>query len=252
MNKNNFIIPAIDIIDGRLVRLTRGDFAQQAIYDKDPLSMAKSFELIGLSRLHLVDLDGARSGKIQNLPVLEKIAKDTSLVIDFGGGIQSRNDILDVLNAGAQMITIGSIAVKQPELLKEWISEFGPDKFFIGADVQEEQLKINGWLQEGGIDIYSFIENMNSIGVQYFFCTDILKDGALQGTSLDLYKNIITKFPGISLTASGGVSCMNDIIDAQNVGCKGVIVGKAIYEGRITLQLLKEFNLLSQTANNAL
>lgn len=242
MNNNNFIIPAIDIIEGKLVRLTQGDFAKQSVYEKDPLTMAKLFEDAGIKRLHLVDLDGAKAGKIKNLAVLESIARRTNLLIDFGGGIKTGDDVKNVLNAGAQIITIGSMAVKQPDLLQEWLITFGQEIFFIGADVLNEQIKIHGWLEEGGVDIYSFVENMIRIGVQHIFCTDISKDGALQGTSLALYKKIIEKFPGISLTASGGVASIKDISEAKAAGCKAVIVGKAIYEGRISLKELKKFN----------
>ena len=238
----DFIIPAIDIMDGKLVRLTQGDYNRRSAYNTDPLSMARSFEDAGLTRIHLVDLDGARAGAVQQLSVLEKIARNTKLVIDFGGGIKTGNDVRAVLNAGAQIITVGSIAVKQPELLQEWITIFGADKFFVGADVQQEKIKINGWLQDGGIDIYSFIQKMCSIGAQHFFCTDISKDGAMQGPAVTLYKNIIAKFPTISLTASGGVAGMDDIHHLKQAGCTAVIIGKAIYEGKITLEGLRSFN----------
>ncbi|RYD79898.1 MAG: 1-(5-phosphoribosyl)-5-[(5-phosphoribosylamino)methylideneamino]imidazole-4-carboxamide isomerase [Sphingobacteriales bacterium] len=242
MNSNNFIIPAIDIISGKAVRLTQGDYTQQKIYNEDPLEVAKAFEGAGLNRLHLVDLDGAKAGRIQNWIILERIANNTSLQIDFGGGVKSIDDVKSILNAGAKMITIGSLAVRQPILLKEWIENFGTDKFFIGADVYEEKIKINGWLNDGGVDIYTFLQNMIAIGADNFFCTDIKLDGALQGTSVELYKKIITKFPGIQLTASGGVASLEDVMLAKDAGCSGVIIGKAIYEGLINLKDLEKLN----------
>ena len=249
---NNCIIPAIDIMNGQLVRLTQGDYARQTIYDKDPLTWARTFEQAGIERLHIVDLDGAKAGKIKNLPVLHDIAKHTSLQIDFGGGVKTTEDVISVLDAGASMISVGSIAVKNPGLLSEWMVKFGAEKFFIGADVKQENLMINGWKTDSGIDIFNFIEGMIQLGAVHFFCTDILKDGALQGTSVELYRKISSAFPAISLTASGGVSCMADIIAAQEAGCKSVIVGKAIYEGKITVAELKAFNDASIKSANAL
>ncbi|MBC7937389.1 MAG: 1-(5-phosphoribosyl)-5-[(5-phosphoribosylamino)methylideneamino]imidazole-4-carboxamide isomerase [Rhizobacter sp.] len=242
MKREHFVIPAIDIINGKAVRLTQGDYAQQKIYNEDPLEVAKAFEDAGLNRLHLVDLDGAKAGSIQNRKVLENISANTRLHIDFGGGIKTIEDVRSVLNAGAKIITIGSLAVKQPELLAEWMETFGTGRFFIGADVYEEKIKINGWLQDGGMDVYTFLQNMTAIGITDFFCTDIKMDGALQGTSLELYKKIIAKFPGILLTASGGVASITDVIAAREAGCSGVIIGKAIYEGLISLKDLEKLN----------
>jgi phosphoribosylformimino-5-aminoimidazole carboxamide ribotide isomerase len=241
-NQHPFIIPAIDIIDGKAVRLTHGDFSKKKIYNANPLEVAKAFEGAGLKRLHLVDLDGAKAGKIRNLEVLNKIAVNTTLQIDFGGGVKTKQDVVSVLNAGAHLITIGSIAVKQPELLEEWVSETGAGQFFIGADVDDKQIKISGWLQDGGIDIYSFLQKMINIGFNNFFCTDIKMDGALQGTSIDLYKEIRSKFPAIKLTASGGVANIEDVIAAKEAGCNAVIIGKAIYEGLISLNDLSKIN----------
>ncbi|MEO5944391.1 MAG: 1-(5-phosphoribosyl)-5-[(5-phosphoribosylamino)methylideneamino]imidazole-4-carboxamide isomerase [Ferruginibacter sp.] len=235
------IIPAIDIINGKCVRLTHGDFAQQKIYNDDPVIVAKSFEDAGIQRLHLVDLDGAKAGAIQNIKVLENITSATKLQVDFGGGIKTEADINAVFNAGAKFATIGSLAVKQPELLAAWITKYGADQFFIGADVLDEKIKISGWLEDGDINIFSFLKNMMEMGAANFFCTDIKKDGAMQGPSVELYKKIIDKFPGIQLTASGGVTTLQDLEELESIGCSAAIVGKAIYEQTITLKELSKF-----------
>jgi phosphoribosylformimino-5-aminoimidazole carboxamide ribotide isomerase len=232
------IIPAIDIINGKCVRLTKGDYAQQKIYNENPVEVAKQFAGAGLERLHIVDLDGAKAGKIINLSVLEAIASATGLVIDFGGGIKNINDVASILNAGASMATIGSLAVKHPELLEEWLMEFGAGKFLIGADVLDGKIKISGWLEDGGIDIFSFIGKMIGLGVTNIFCTDISKDGAMEGPSVELYKQIMEQHPEINLIASGGVTTMDDVKELKAIGCSGAIIGKAIYEGNITLQQL--------------
>ena len=237
-----FIIPAIDIINGKCVRLTKGDFAQQKIYNDNPVEVAKQFEAVGITRLHMVDLDGAKAGTILNLKVLEAVAANTKLIIDFGGGIKKINDIESVFNAGASIATIGSLAVKHPEVLEEWLMEFGADKFLIGADVLEEKIKISGWLEDGGINIFDFIGRMISLGVTNIFCTDISKDGAMQGPSIDLYKTIITQHPEINLIASGGVTSLEDLKQLKEIGCKAAIVGKTIYEGTINLQQIKELS----------
>jgi len=232
------IIPAIDIINGKCVRLTKGDFAQQKVYNDNPVEVAKMFADAGLQRLHIVDLDGAKAGKIINLAVLEKIAAATSLTIDFGGGIKNITDVGNVFNAGAAMATIGSLAVKHPELLEEWLMEFGADKFLIGADVLDEKIKISGWLEDSGINIFNFIGRMIGLGAINIFCTDISKDGVMQGPSIELYKTIIEQHPEINLIASGGVSNIADVHELKAIGCSGAIIGKAIYEGNITLQQL--------------
>lgn len=232
------IIPAIDIINGKCVRLTKGDYAQQKIYNDNPVEVAKQFEEAGITRLHLVDLDGAKAGRIVNLKVLEAVAAQTKLVIDFGGGIKKINDIESVFNAGAAIATIGSLAVKQPEVLEEWLMEFGAHKFLIGADVLDEKIKISGWLEDGGINIFDFIGKMISLGVSNIFCTDISKDGAMQGPSIELYKRIIAGHPEINLIASGGVTSLHDLQELKTIGCTAAIVGKAIYEGQVTLQEL--------------
>jgi phosphoribosylformimino-5-aminoimidazole carboxamide ribotide isomerase len=232
------IIPAIDIIDGKCVRLTKGDFAQQKIYKENPVEAAKQFADAGIKRLHIVDLDGAKTGKIINLKVLEDIAAATDLIIDFGGGVKNITDVGNIFNAGATMVTIGSLAVKHPELLEEWLMEFGEDKFLIGADVLEEKIKISGWLEDGGINIFNFIGKMIALGANNIFCTDISKDGVMEGPSFELYKKIIVEHPEINLIASGGVSTIEDVKQLKAIGCSGTIIGKAIYEGNIALQEL--------------
>jgi phosphoribosylformimino-5-aminoimidazole carboxamide ribotide isomerase len=236
------IIPAIDIIDGKCVRLTKGNYEQKKIYNDNPAEVAKQFEAVGVTRLHLVDLDGAKAGKVVNLSVLEKIASTTKLHIDFGGGVKAINDVEDIFNAGALMVTIGSLAVKQTNVVKEWILKYGAHKFFIGADVLDEKIKISGWLEDTGINIFDFIANWVNIGAVNIFCTDISKDGVLQGPSIDLYKKIIASQPHIQLVASGGVSNVEDVKHLKQIGCGGVIIGKAIYEGRITMDQLVNYN----------
>jgi phosphoribosylformimino-5-aminoimidazole carboxamide ribotide isomerase len=235
------IIPAIDIIDGKCVRLTQGDYAQKTIYNENPLEVALEFESIGITRLHLVDLDGAKLGKVVNYKVLEKIAGKTKLSIDFGGGIKTYDDIETIFNYGADLATVGSIAVKNKELFFSWIKKYGTEKLFLGADVKNEKIAVGGWLETTNISIYDFIEENLNEGVKYVFCTDISKDGLLQGPSIDLYKNILSKFPSLNLTASGGVSKLDDLVELKNIGCSSAIVGKAIYEGRITMNELKTF-----------
>ncbi len=234
------IIPAIDIIEGKCVRLTQGDYAQKTIYNENPLEVAKEFENAGLTRLHLVDLDGAKAGKIVNWKVLESIASNTSLVIDFGGGIKQKEDVSIVFNSGASLATIGSLAVKNEDLFVEMLLQFGADKFLLGADVKEEKIVINGWLNNTDINILDFIQLYIDKGVQKIFCTDVSKDGKLEGPSINLYKNIIQHFPTLHFIASGGVSCNDDLDELQKIGCNAAIVGKAIYEGRITLSDLKK------------
>lgn len=236
------IIPAIDIINGKCVRLTKGDYAQQKVYNENPVEVAKQFADAGLQRVHIVDLDGAKAGKIINLGVLESIASATNLVIDFGGGIKNINDVSNVFSAGASIATIGSLAVKHPEIVEEWLMEFGADKFLIGADVLDEKIKISGWLEDGGIDIFTFIGKMIGLGAHNIFCTDISKDGVMAGPSVDLYKKIIEQHPEINLIASGGVTTINDVVELKTIGCSGAIIGKAIYEGNITLQQLLSIN----------
>lgn len=233
------IIPAIDIIDGKCVRLTHGDYNQKKIYNEHPLEVAKEFEDAGINRLHLVDLDGAKAGAVKNWKVLETIAGKTSLVIDFGGGIKSETDVQIVFDSGAAFATIGSIAVKDERTFTDWLTKFGPGKFLLGADVKKEKITVSGWTEETEIWIYDFIEKYIQKGMKQVFCTDVSKDGVLEGPSTELYKNIVQKFPELHFIASGGVSSIDDLHQLKEMGCKGVIIGKAIYEGRIQLSELK-------------
>lgn len=233
------IIPAIDIINGKAVRLTKGDYAQQKIYSENPVELAKQFADAGLQRLHIVDLDGAKAGNICNLKVLENIAAATDLIIDFGGGVKNISDVGSIFNAGAAMVTVGSVAVKHPELVEEWLMEFGAGNFLIGADVLDEKIKISGWLEDGGINISDFMAKILGLGAVNIFCTDISKDGMMQGPSIALYKKIIAEHLEINLIASGGVRTITDVIALKEIGCTGVIIGKAIYEGLVPLNPLK-------------
>ena len=235
------IIPAIDLIDGKCVRLTEGDYAQKKIYNEDPLEVAKQFEGAGLMRLHLVDLDGAKAGEVVNWKVLEKIANKTSLKIDFGGGIKTEATLKTVMDTGATYATIGSLAVKERFVFEEWIARFGPAIFMLGADVYAEKIAVGGWLEKTTIDVYDFIGSYMDKGVTQLFCTDIQKDGKLEGPSIELYQKIIQQFPTLQLIASGGVSQLKDLEDLRRIGCSAAIVGKAIYENKITLAELSKF-----------
>jgi len=237
------IIPAIDIIEGKCVRLTEGDYAQMKIYNEDPLEVAKAFEGIGLMRLHLVDLDGAKAGEVVNWKVLEKLANQTQLKIDFGGGIKSEATLKTVLDTGATYATIGSLAVKSPEIFQEWIARFGAKVFMLGADVFEEKIAIGGWLEKTNITVFDFMKLYMEKGVKQIFCTDIQKDGKLQGPSIELYQKILEQFPDLQLIASGGVSSLDDLIQLEEIGCSAAIVGKAIYENKISINELASFNL---------
>ena len=235
------IIPAIDIIEGKCVRLSQGDYAKKKIYNENPLEVAKQFEDAGIKRLHLVDLDGAKKGAIVNQKVLETIASKTKLIIDFSGGIKTDSDIKSVFDAGASIVTIGSVAVKNSELFFSWVKKYGPDKILLGADVKNEKIAVSGWTEQTEISIFDFIKSNFEKGIKNIFCTDISKDGMMQGSSVDLYKKIKEKFPEINLIASGGISSLKDIDEVINAGCSGVIIGKAIYEGNIKLSELKKF-----------
>ncbi len=242
-NKGVFeIIPAIDLIDGKCVRLTQGDYSQKTIYNENPIEVAKEFEAAGFSRLHLVDLDGAKAGAVKNWKVLEGIASQTNLIIDFGGGIKTNEDVDIVFASGAKFATVGSIAVKDKATFVSWLTSYGADKFLLGADVKEEMIAIGGWLETTHINIYDFIEDYLQLGVQQIFCTDVSKDGKLEGPATDLYKKILEKTPDLHLIASGGVAIIDDVYQLKEVGCKGVIIGKAIYENRISLKDLASFN----------
>ncbi|RTY89093.1 1-(5-phosphoribosyl)-5-[(5-phosphoribosylamino)methylideneamino]imidazole-4-carboxamide isomerase [Flavobacterium sp. GT3R68] len=235
------IIPAIDIIDGKCVRLSKGDYNTKKIYNENPLEVAKSFENHGIEYLHLVDLDGAKSSRIVNHKILEQIASQTSLKIDFGGGLKTDNDLRIAFESGANQITGGSIAVKNPVLFQEWISKFGADKIILGADVHNEKIAVSGWLEESNEDLIPFIQKYQSNGIQYVICTDIAKDGMLQGPSFDLYKKILAQVPNIKLIASGGISVFDELPELAAMGCEGTIIGKAIYEGRLSLKQLENF-----------
>jgi phosphoribosylformimino-5-aminoimidazole carboxamide ribotide isomerase len=236
-----FIIPAIDIIGGKAVRLTQGDYSQKKVYNEHPLEVAKQFENAGLQRLHLVDLDGAKDGKVRNWKVLETLAGKTSLIIDFGGGIKTEKDVQIVFDSGAALANVGSIAVKNEQEFLRWLVQFGAQKFLLGADVKDEKIAVAGWMETTDIWIYDFIEKYINHGVQQIFCTDVSKDGKLEGPAIELYKNIVSKFPGLHFIASGGVSSMKDLDELRTIGCKAAIVGKAIYEGRINVGQLAKF-----------
>jgi phosphoribosylformimino-5-aminoimidazole carboxamide ribotide isomerase len=236
------IIPAIDIIEGKCVRLTQGDYSRKTVYNEHPLEVARQFEDAGFTRLHLVDLDGAKAGAIKNWKVLEKIAGKTKMIIDFGGGIKTEKDINIVFESGAAMATVGSIAVKDEATFTSWLKSFGADKFLLGADVKDEKIAVAGWLETTDLWIYDFIEKYLAKGVKQIFCTDVSKDGKLEGPSVDLYKNVISKFPQLHFIASGGVSSIDDVDELQEIGCKGVIIGKAIYEGKVKLSELIKLN----------
>lgn len=235
------IIPAIDIIEGKCVRLTKGDYSQKKIYNEHPLEVARQFEDAGLNRLHLVDLDGAKAGTVKNWKVLEAIAGKTKLQIDFGGGIKSEKDVQIIFDCGACWATVGSMAVKDEQQFVSWLQQFGAGKFLLGADVKNEKIAVSGWTETTDIWVYDFIQQYLENGIRQLFCTDVAKDGLLQGPSIELYKNIIQKFPALYFIASGGVSSLNDLDELRNIGCKGAIVGKAIYEGRIQLAELSTF-----------
>ena len=239
LGAEGFIIPAIDIIDGKCVRLTEGDYSQKKIYNENPFDVALEFEDAGLQRLHLVDLDGAKAGAVKNWKVLETIASKTKLTIDFGGGIKTEKDVEIVFESGAELATVGSIAVKDEALFVSWLQQFGAAKFLLGADVKNEKIAIGGWLETTDVWIYDFIEKYIKHGVQQIFCTDVSKDGKLEGPSIELYKNIILKFPELHFIASGGVASLDDLKQLKDIGCKAAIVGKAIYEGRISPKSLK-------------
>ena len=235
------IIPAIDIIDGKCVRLSKGDYDTKIIYNENPLEVAKSFEAHGIEYLHLVDLDGAKSSKIVNYKILEQIASQTSLQIDFGGGLKSDDDLRIAFESGASQITGGSIAVKNRVIFEKWISEYGSDKIILGADAKDEKIAVSGWLEESNEDLIPFIQDYQTKGIQYVICTDIAKDGMLQGPSFDLYEKILSEANGVKLIASGGISTFDELPRLAELGCEGTIIGKAIYEGRITLKQLENY-----------
>lgn len=236
------IIPAIDIIDGKCVRLSQGDYNQKTVYNEDPLEVAKEFEANGIKYLHLVDLDGAKSAHVVNWKVLEKIASQTGLQVDFGGGVKTDTDIKTVFESGAKQVTGGSIAVKDAETFAGWIEKYGSDKIILGADAKNGMIATHGWLESSELEVVKFINEWNKKGIEYVICTDISKDGMLAGTSNELYAHILnSESSNLKLIASGGVAVANDLQLLKELGCEGAIVGKAFYEGRITFKELQEF-----------
>ena len=235
------LIPAIDIIDGKCVRLSQGDYNSKKIYNENPLEVAKEFEAHGIHRLHIVDLDGAKSKHVVNYRTLEMIANRTSLIIDFGGGIKSDEDLLIAVENGAQMVTLGSVAIKNPDLFKKWLNKYGADKIILGADAKDERIAVSGWMEDSQQELIPFLHNYTKEGISKVLCTDISKDGMLQGPSISLYQKIMQEFPTMHLIASGGVSCLQDIINLENAGIPAVVFGKALYEGRITMKDLNRF-----------
>jgi len=233
------IIPAIDLINGQAVRLTQGDYAQKTTYG-DPVEIAKGFEAAGLRRLHLVDLDGAKAGKIVNLETLKKISEETNLIVDFSGGIRETKDAEVAFTAGADLISVGSVAARNPDLFNEWLEKFGTDKIILSADCKDKKIAISGWEEETSLDIFKFLASYQEKGIRQVICTDISKDGLLAGAAAALYQEILTKFNDLQLIASGGVSSIEDIESLKQIGVSGIIVGKAIYEGRVTLDQLKD------------
>ncbi len=235
------LIPAIDIIDGKCVRLSQGDYDTKKIYNEKPLEVAKEFEANGIQRLHVVDLDGAKSSHVVNYKVLDAIAGHTSLTIDFGGGIKTDEDLMIAFENGAHMVTLGSVAVKKPELFKKWLHQYGAEKIILGADVKDNRISVSGWLEEGPQELMPFLTDYTQEGVSKVLCTDISRDGMLQGPSIELYKQVMQRFPTMHLIASGGVSGVDDIIRLDEAGIPAVVFGRALYEGRITMKDLKRF-----------
>jgi phosphoribosylformimino-5-aminoimidazole carboxamide ribotide isomerase len=235
------IIPAIDLIEGKAVRLTQGDYSQKKVYNEDPLEVALEFEGAGLTRLHVVDLDGAKAGHIVNHKVLERICAKTSLHVDFGGGLKSDDDLRIAFECGARQITGGTIAVKNREKFLDWLTTYGSEKIILGADVKNEKIAVSGWLETSDLWLKNFLRDFTERGIRYAICTDISKDGLLKGSSNDLYASVLADFPDLKLIASGGVSSMDDLIKLREIGCFGAIVGKAIYEGRVSLKELERF-----------
>lgn len=235
------IIPAIDIIDGKCVRLSKGDYSTQKIYNENPLEVAKKFEAHGIQYLHLVDLDGAKSNRIINYKILEQIATKTTLKIDFGGGLKSDEDLKIAFECGANQVTGGSIAIKNPTVFENWIQKYGADKIILGADANNKKIAISGWLEESTQEVIPFIKNYQSKGIKYIICTDIAKDGMLEGPSFDLYQEILEQTNACKLIASGGISSFDELPKLEQLGCEGTIIGKAIYEGRIRLKELEKY-----------
>ena len=237
------IIPAIDIIDGKCVRLSKGDYSTKKIYSENPLEVAKQFEAHGIKYLHLVDLDGAKSKHIVNHKILEEIASNTTLKVDFGGGLKTSNDLRIAFECGANQVTGGSIAVKSPETFNDWLQTFGSEKIILGADAKDQKVAISGWMEDSALELIPFVQKYLEAGISYVICTDISKDGMLQGPSFDLYQQIIAETKIIKLIASGGISTFEELPKLAEIGCEGVIIGKAIYENRISLKQLENYIL---------
>ena len=235
------IIPAIDIIEGKCVRLSKGDYNTKKVYNENPLEVAKAFEDHGIQHLHLVDLDGAKSKHIVNYNVLEQIATKTDLKIDFGGGLKSDDDLRIAFDSGAKQITGGSIAVKNPEVFEKWLTAYGSEKIILGADCHNGKIAVSGWLEESELEVIPFIKDYQKKNISYVICTDISKDGMLEGPSIELYKDILKETPNLNLIASGGITSLDDLHALKDIGCEGAIIGKAIYENRISLKDLKRF-----------
>ncbi len=241
------LIPAIDIIDGKCVRLTKGDYEQKTVYG-DPLEMALNFERIGYRRLHVVDLDGAKSRHIVNVSMLHRLASETKLTIDFGGGIKTDDDIEKAFNSGAAMVTVGSVAVTQPELFHRWLQKYGSERIILGADVRQGLISINGWKEDSSEELLPFLKRYIDMGVKNVLCTEISKDGTLSGPAINLYKEVMADYPSLHLIASGGVSSMDDIVRLNDAGIPAVVFGKAIYEGKINLNELWDWQNESSPA----
>ena len=235
------LVPAIDIINGQCVRLTKGDYDTKKVYNESPVEVAKAFEGAGLTHVHVVDLDGARAKHIVNAKVLEQIATQTSLQVDFGGGIKSETDLQTAFDCGASQVTLGSIAVSEPELVGEWLEKFGTEQLILGADAKNRRIATHGWEQDSGLDVIDFIKDYAQKGFEYVLCTDVAKDGMLAGPSLELYYEILEQLPEISLVASGGVTTMDDIYQCAELGCTAAIIGKAIYENKLSLKELERY-----------
>lgn len=235
------LIPAIDVIDGKCVRLTQGDYSQKKVYNDNPLEVAMAFQEAGMKYLHLVDLDGAKAGKVMNWKVIESLTRDTKLQIDFGGGIKTDEEIKRLFQAGIKSVNLGSIAVRNPGLVGDWLQAYGADKIILSADVRNETIAIAGWIENSSLSIFDFINDYLEKGIRYITCTDISTDGMLQGPNIPLYKKLLEIFPGIKLIASGGVSSLKDLKELRKINVEGVIIGKAIYEGKIDLDELKDW-----------
>ncbi len=238
------LIPAIDLIDGKCVRLTKGDYDSKKVYNEDPVAQAKEFEKLGFKRLHIVDLDGAKSKHIVNNAVLKAITEATELTVDFGGGIKTEEDIRKAFEAGADMVTVGSVAVTQPELFLSWLDTFGAERIILGADVRNGKVSINGWKEDSTEDLLPFLKTYIEYGVKNVLCTEISKDGTLAGPAVELYEKLMAEYPQINLIASGGVSNVEDIVELNAKGIPAVVFGKAYYEERITATALKEKGLM--------